>query len=69
MGISMNREEAIEALENGKKLTHQHFTKNEWVKISAEMYQFEDGCRCEPELFWKGRTGGTWESGWKEYGQ
>ncbi len=65
----MTKDEAIEALDNGKTLTHTFFTSDEWVKgIGAAMYQFEDGVKCSASEFWKyrGRNLG-FNSGWSEY--
>lgn len=51
----MNNTEAKLALSQGKKLTHEYFTPNEWVKGVGLMYEFEDGCKCLPDEFWRGR--------------
>ncbi|EJC1211284.1 hypothetical protein MX350_003787 [Vibrio parahaemolyticus] len=51
----LTNEQAKDALEEGKKLSHPYFTKDEWVKGSGGAYVFEDGCRCSPHEFWSCR--------------
>jgi len=41
----MTKEEAIQALNEGKKVTHRYFSDDEWVeKLADGRYRFEDGC-------------------------
>lgn len=63
----MNKIEAIQLLNEGKKLTHQLFSEDEFVKMSSEegVYEFEDGARQTSEDFWKLRTDRTWFNDWK----
>jgi len=63
----MTKIEAIMAMEKGKKVTHEYFSPNEWMTIGGRGYVFEDGCTCEENEFWRLRTGGGWECGWKLY--
>jgi len=51
----MNRQEAIQALEDGKTLTHIYFSSDETVKQVGNKYIFEDGCRCSIRMFWMDR--------------
>lgn len=61
----MTKAEALEAMKAGRKLTHISFCGSEWVaRLSAGLYEFEDGCVCRPQEFWRGRTGDSWQSGW-----
>lgn len=60
----MTRNEAKKALADGKKLTHVHFTNEEWVKGVGSLYEFEDGCLCDPFEFWFFRTDSGFDSGW-----
>ncbi|MCY9872366.1 hypothetical protein [Vibrio barjaei] len=48
----LNNEQAKAALSIGKKLTHANFTSGEWVRGVGYRYEFEDGCKCDPEEFW-----------------
>lgn len=40
----MNLEEAKQLAQQGTKVTHQYFTKDEWMIMKGNMIQFEDGC-------------------------
>lgn len=64
----MTKQEAIDAMLQGKKVTHEHFTDNEWVKLNGHYeFEFEDGCRIICDTFWKDRKGERWEVGWHIY--
>lgn len=67
----MTRIEAIKALDNGKTLTHTHFTNSEWVRgIGAGLYEFEDGCKCSAHEFWFSRnecSSPAFSDGWSEF--
>jgi len=61
----MTKSEAIQAMREGKKVTHRYFTDDEWVKITPTgLYEFEDGVVCPSLLFWQDRQGEYWEDGW-----
>ncbi|AUR89433.1 hypothetical protein NVP1123O_04 [Vibrio phage 1.123.O._10N.286.48.F3] len=65
MSDLMNKEQAIKALDEGKTLTHEHFTKSEWVRgIGAGMYEFEDGIKCSAQEFWAYRN--DFNDTWRE---
>lgn len=52
----MNKTEAKFALENGQRLTHKYFIRDEWVQGMPDgSYLFEDGVVCSPEEFWRFR--------------
>lgn len=61
----MTKEEAKQALKEGKKVAHRHFTSKEWVKKLGGLYEFEDTCVCRPQEFWRGRSSGSWLDGWR----
>jgi hypothetical protein len=63
----MTKSEAIEAIEEGKKITHQWFSDDEFVKMSDEegVYEFEDGVKQLKEEFWKLRTDLSWLIDWE----
>lgn len=49
----MNKTEAKFALENGQRLTHKYFSRDEWIQGMPDgSYLFEDGCKCSPREFW-----------------
>jgi len=62
--IELNKTKAIEALTKGKTLRHRWFSDEEWIKLDADNYLFEDGETCSPEEFWKWRTDVSWLTGW-----
>lgn len=62
----MSKDEAIQALKDGKKLKHQYFSPGEWVRqFSPMVYEFEDGVRQHKEEFWNMRTAKTWNTEWE----
>lgn len=57
----MNKQEAILAMKEGKKVIHRDFAPNEWMTIKEGMMILEDGviipyATCTPDEFWKYRT-------------
>ena len=61
----MTKQEAIQAMNEGKKVTHQHFTDDEWMKLAAPgLYEFEDGYEWPSLSFWEDRKDDSWETGW-----
>ena len=63
----MTKQEAIQAMREGKKVTHRHFTGLEWVATnqSESEYIFEDGVKCSAQLFWALRSDESWETDWE----
>ena len=66
-GGVMTKDQAIKAINSGLKLTHTHFTPDEWMKDSTVGYEFEDGCKCTEEQFWFDRDSDSWLDGWSIY--
>lgn len=65
---ALSKDEAIAAMLQGKKVTHQHFTDNEWMKLNGHFeVEFEDGCKIDVDTFWKDRKGEGWQTGWSIY--
>lgn len=61
----MNKQEAIQAMEEGKAVTHRLFTDEEWMKkLNRTTYEFEDGVLCPVSEFWAFRSIDEWEEGW-----
>lgn len=67
----MTKQEAVHAMQNGKKVTHRYlssnryFSSNEWVTmIGPYTILFEDGVKCSVIEFWNDRTGAGWQTGW-----
>lgn len=60
----MDKKQAIEAMNQGLKVTHQYFSPNEWMTMQDGKIILEDGVKCSPMEFWKWRVGSSWESGY-----
>lgn len=61
----MTKEEAIELMKKGVKMTHDFFTPTEWVSIGKNgKYVFEDGVECNHDEFWQYRQNEYWKDGW-----
>ncbi len=63
----MTKQEAIEQMKQGKKLTHRSFSNNEFITSDKTglYYTFEDGVRCCFPEFWKWRLSESWSEGWE----
>lgn len=60
----MNRNQAILALRDGHKLTHEYFTQEEYIYFKdGEIYSEDDVCHGWSE-FWSLRTADCWDKGW-----
>lgn len=65
----MTKQEAIEAMRRGVRITHTAFTDDESMVIVGPYIIFEDGNHCKFDEFWKTRTTKCWEDGysiWRE---
>ncbi len=62
----MNKDEAINQMLKGVKITHSYFSHDEWMTIEGNKIIFEDGCRCSQNEFWSYRTTG-WKDGYSIY--
>lgn len=61
----MTKQEAIQAMREGKKVTHRWFSHNEWMTIKAgNVLLLEDGCTCFIDEFFSYRTDPSWEDGY-----
>lgn len=61
----MTKKEAIEAMKQGKRVTHICFTPNEYIiENSYKNFEFEDGCICSNDMFWMYRKEDIWLTGW-----
>jgi hypothetical protein len=63
----MDKEQAIAAMNDGKKVTHQYFTSNEWMTMQDGKILLEDGVKCSPYEFWRWRTDECWNDGYSLY--
>lgn len=60
----MTKEEAIQAMQEGKKVTHQYFSDNEWMTMEGNRIVLEDGVSCWSHEFWADRNGLGWSDGY-----
>ncbi len=60
----MTKQEAQQALKDGKKLTHRYFDNHEWIRQEGFMMIMEDGASIDVEIFWKDRDNIGFEDGW-----
>lgn len=63
----MSKDEAIEVMKLGAKVTHQYFSIDEWITMKKGLIVTEEGYAVNPEEFWSYRTDEYWETGWREY--
>lgn len=65
--MNMTKEEAIEAMRHGDKVTHKYFTSDEYMFIPDpryNIYEFEDGVKMSGIEFWEIRDKLTFQNGW-----
>lgn len=62
----MTKQEAIQEMKNGKKVTHIFFALSEYIKLDQDgNIETEDGYSIAPYLFWLNRKGDYWEKDWE----
>lgn len=60
----MTKQEAIQAMKEGKKVAHRYFSQGEWMKMVGKGFEFEDGVQCDQDYFWMDRNDKYWETDW-----
>lgn len=62
----MTKQEMLQALDAGKRVTHTYFASNEWMEKleGTNRVIFEDGVSMFIDDFWKDRQGIGFENGW-----
>ncbi|MDO9186953.1 MAG: hypothetical protein Q7W13_13145 [Bacteroidia bacterium] len=63
----MTKQKAIEEMLQGNKVTHRHFSSDEWVTMEDGKIVLEDGVKCHPLEFWKYRTDVSFNEDWDLY--
>jgi|JFJP01.1.fsa_nt_gi hypothetical protein len=63
----MLKSEAIQEMQNGRRITHEYFDNNEFMTMKDGQICLEDGVKCSPEEYWKWRTTEDWETGYSFY--
>lgn len=61
----MSKEEAIQAMKEGKKVTHRFFSSDEWMTIENGFLLLEDGVRISLEDFFNFRSDSLWDNGYE----
>lgn len=62
---TMTKEQAIEAMKDGKVVRHTLFLKYESISMTTRgNIIFEDGTNVPADLFWKDRTADIWNTNW-----
>ena len=65
----MNKQEAILAMQEGKKVVHRYFTPNKWMAIMDGMIVLEKGFVDRTEDFWRWRTDPVWNDGYELFNE
>ena len=65
----MNKQEAILAMQEGKKVVHRYFSPNEWMTMKEGMIVLEDGVICPPKEFWQWRIDPVWNDGYELFNE
>jgi len=60
----MNKNEAIELMKKGVKITQVGFSKHEWMTMEKGNIVLEDGVVCSTYEFWRWRTEDYWNEGY-----
>lgn len=60
----LSKDGAIEAIKKGHKVRHSLFCPDEWMKLTGCLFEFEDGCLCEQDEFWRARNESFWLTVW-----
>ncbi len=63
----MTKQEAIEAMKGGKKVTHRYFLPHEWITQSGMTITNSDGYKQYDTEFWLYHQAESWETDWEEF--
>ncbi len=63
----MTKQQAIQAMQEGKKITHICFQPNEWMTMKNNQIVLEDGYCCDEYEFWLYRKQEIWNDGYSIY--
>lgn len=63
----MNKQKAIQAMREGKKVKHQFFSRDEWMTIvpNTNLIMLEDGVTIFLDDFFADRDGVGWDDGYE----
>jgi len=63
----MTKNEAIDAMKKGEKVTHRHFSDNEFITMKDGVIVDENGYRLNADEFWAYRTNNAFAEDWEIY--
>lgn len=66
----MTAEEAVQAMTEGKKVSHRYFSPGEYIYMKQDgfIYTEDDACFNSNGIdFWTDRKGSEWQSGYQIY--
>ena len=67
----MTKEQAIQAMRDGQKVTHRYFTPDEWMMIDKKApivkYIFEDGNTISSTMFWSDHSNPCFDIDWSVF--
>lgn len=61
---NLTKNEALELMSRGEKITHNFFSKEEWITMTNGKVETEDGYFMYVHLFFDIRQGEDWETGY-----
>ena len=64
---TLTKEDAKQAMREGKKVTHKYFSPGEWATMENGMVILEDGVRCSSQEFWHWRQQSFFDNDWSLY--
>lgn len=62
---SMTKKEAIQEMNEGRKVTHRYFADDEYITMEGINMVDEHGIPFNPATFWKYRQASYWETDWR----
>jgi hypothetical protein len=62
----MNKQDAIDMMESGVKMTHENFEPDEWIYIKNGVFVINDTI-CSALEFWRCRRDESWDKNWKKW--
>jgi len=62
--VMMNKQEAIQSMREGNKITHHYFSPEEWITMKGNLVLTEDGYEMFLNEFFSYRTVPGWEDGY-----
>lgn len=60
----MTKQEAIEAMKRGEKVTHDQFNPEEWITIEDGEMTSDEGMLYKLDSFFEFRRSSIWDDGW-----